>query len=77
MEAVLRGEADRAQGEALEGEQAEGRVKWEARDPVRAPGENVCVPAVEVPLPIRRGYPVTREVALNAGNQWLENRVDP
>ena len=53
MEAVLRGEVDRVQGEALEGEQAEGRVKWEARDPERAQGENVCVPAVEPRLPIR------------------------
>ena len=59
MEPVLRGEADRVQGEALEGEQAEGRVEWEARDPARAPGENVCVQAVEQRLPIRWDYPVT------------------
>jgi hypothetical protein len=66
MERVLPGELDPEQADALEGEQAEGRVEWEARDPVRAPGENVCVPAVELPLPIRRDYPVTSGVALNA-----------
>jgi len=66
MELILRGEVVLVQGEALEGEQAEGRVEWEARDPVRDPGENVCVPAVELLLPIRRDYPATSETVLNA-----------
>ena len=59
MELVLRGEVDQVQGEALEVEQAEGRGEWEARDPAQAPWENVCVPVVELQLPIRRDYPVT------------------
>ena len=59
MELVLRGEVVLVQGEALEGERAEGQVEWEARDPARALEESVCVPAVEPRLPIRRDYPVT------------------
>ncbi len=65
------------QAEALEGEQAREQADWAARDQERTQGENACVPAVELPLPSRRGYPVTRGVALNAGNQWLGNSVDP
>lgn len=66
MEPVLRGEVVLAQGEALEGEQAEGQAEWEARDPARAPGENVSVPAVELLLPIRQDYPATSGAVLSA-----------
>jgi len=53
MELVLRGEVVLVQGEALEGEQAREQAEWEAQDPGRAPGENVCAQAVELLLPIR------------------------
>jgi hypothetical protein len=66
MERVLPGELDPEQADALEGEQAEGQVEWEARDRERDQGENVCVLVVERLLPIRRGCRVTSGVALNA-----------
>ena len=68
MERVLPGEVDPVQAEALGGEQAREQAEWEARGPARAPGENVSVPAVELPLPIRRDYPTTSGVALSARN---------
>jgi hypothetical protein len=55
MELVLPGAADRERVEALEGEQAEGQAEWEARGPAQGREENVCVPVVELLLPIRRG----------------------
>jgi hypothetical protein len=67
MELALRGEVDPVQGEGLEGEQAEGRGEWEARDPVRAPRENVCVPVVEPLLPTRRDPHATSGAVLSAG----------
>ena len=70
MEQVLRGEVDLVQAEVLEGEQAEGRGEWEARDPVRAPRENVYVRVVELLLPIRGDCPATSGIVLNAGNKW-------
>lgn len=66
MEPDLRGEVVPVQGEALEGEQAEGRGEWEARDPVRAPRENVRVRAVEPLLPTRRGPHATSGAVLSA-----------
>ena len=70
MERVLPGEVDPVQAEALGGEQAreqaEEQGEWEAQNPARAPGENVCVQAVELLLPIRQDYPATSGVALNA-----------
>jgi hypothetical protein len=66
MELVLRGEVALVQGEALEGEQAEGRAEWEARDPAPAPLENACVRVVEILLPIRRDYPATSGAVLSA-----------
>ncbi len=68
MERVLPGEVDPEQAEALGGEQAREHAEWEAQGPARARGENVSVPAVELPLPIRRDYPATSGVALCAGN---------
>jgi len=68
MEPVLPGEVDPEQAEALGGKQAREQAEWEARGPARARGENVSVPAVELPLPIRRDYPATSGVALSAGN---------
>ena len=70
MGQVLRGEVDQVPAEALEGEQAEGLAEWEARDPVWAPLENACVRVVELLLPIRRDYPVTSGIVLNAGSKW-------
>ena len=66
MERVLPGEVDPEQAGALGGEQAREQAEWEARGPARAPGENVCVHAVELLLPIRQDYPATSGVALNA-----------
>jgi len=66
MEPDLRGEVDPVQGEALEEEQAEGRGEWEARDPARAPRENVRVRVVEPLLPTRRGPHAISEAALSA-----------
>ena len=66
MEPVLPGEVVLVPEEALEGEQAEGRVEWEARDPAQAPLENVCVRVVELQLPIRRDYLVTSGAVLSA-----------
>jgi hypothetical protein len=67
MELALRGEVDPVRAEALEGEQAEARAEWVARDPVRARRENVCVRAVERPLPIRRDCRVTSGAVPSAG----------
>ena len=62
----LRGEADRVQGEALEGEQAEGLAEWEARDPVQAQGGTACVPAAEILLLIKQDFPATSGAVPNA-----------
>ena len=66
MEQVLPGEVDPEQVGALGGEQAEEQAEWEARGPAQAPGENVCVQAAELLLPIRQDYPATSGVAPNA-----------
>ena len=66
MERVLPGEVDPVQAEALGGEQAREQAEWEAQGPGRAPGENVCVQAVELLLPIRQDYRATSGAVLNA-----------
>jgi len=66
MELVLRGEVVLVQGEALEGEQPEGRVEWEERDPAQDLRENAYVPAVELLLLIKRDFPATSGTVLSA-----------
>ena len=66
MELAPRGEVVLVQGEALEGEQAEGRGEWGARGPAQDPLENVYVPAVELLLLIKRGFPATSGTVLSA-----------
>ena len=59
MELVLRGEVDPARAEAVEGEQAEGEVTWEARGPAQDLPGNVSVLVADRPLPMRRDFPAT------------------